>query len=736
MLIALCFVLPAALTAPEAVVDTPFLQEYHEAYAIRHDKEDEANDVRAILADPSGHIWAGAKTGLFRLEAGEHQWHGPIKDVPEGPVFDLLCDAAGTVWIAAWDGLYHGGAGGFEKSDIIRTPLAALCAHKDGIAAFGPEGWWLVKGDLMEHHDLPCARSIRAVMDDGQNGLWIATGMGLYHQHSAGGTLHQMSEEILSADVRGLAQTPEGTVWAGGLGGITVFKDGFRAGHFTPKEGLPEVHVNCVARGPDGRMWAGTNHGAARFDGKTWSLRHSRRWLLSDVVRDIAFDAEGTAWIATAKGVSAIRRRAMTFAEKAAYFQEVCLKRHVRKPWLVEKCSLPKPGDVSEWEPLDDDNDGQYTAMYLVAESFRYTATQDPGARENAHKAYEAMRFLQTVTETPGFVARTVIPITWNRMMDPNESYTEQEKAERRVIEPRNKPVEKRWHHNGLWRWKGDTSSDEMTGHFFGYGLYYDLAAEDAQKESVRDLVRRIMDHIIDHGFTLVDVDGAPTRWGLWDPEHLNNDPDWRAERGVNSVEILSYLKTTWHITGDDKYQREYLKLLNEHGYRENVRHAKTYELSWRTHIDDELLALAYPGLLLYETDPELRALYLESLEHWYAGVRNEQNAFVNMIYALLTGKDPQFDDTLFMLRDTPLDLVDWTIDNAKREDLQLQRNPIFEDVQTNRLLPPSERGVIRWDKNPWEAVQGGHGKTEWAPTFWLLPYWMGRHLGFIAPPP
>jgi hypothetical protein len=50
--------------------------------------------------------------------------------------------------------------------------------------------------------------------------------------------------------------------------------------------------------------------------------------------------------------------------------------------------------------------------------------------------------------------------------------------------------------------------------------------------------VRRIVDHIIAGGYTLRDTDGQPTRWGVWSPERLNHDPDWRLDRGVNSLEI------------------------------------------------------------------------------------------------------------------------------------------------------------------------------------------------------
>jgi hypothetical protein len=427
----------------------------------------------------------------------------------------------------------------------------------------------------------------------------------------------------------------------------------------------------------------------------------------------------------------------MTLAEKADYFLDVLYKRHVREPWFVEKCRLPTPGDTSVWEPEDDDNDGEYTGNYLVMESFRYATTKDPEARRNSNRAFEALRFLETVNGIQGFVSRTVIPATWDHMHDPNRTYTDRERAELRVRDPRYKPVETRWHPNpdGKWLWKGDTSSDEITGHFFAYLYYYDLVTEGTECEVVRDHVRRIMDYIIDHGYVLVEADGTHTRWGVWSPEKLNGDPDWRAERGINAAEILSYLKVSFHITGDEKFQKEYLSLLQNHGYALHVRHAKTYARAWNTHIDDSLLVEVFPGLLRCERDPLLTALYRSSLDHWYAGIQHERSPFFNFIYSSLTGRDPQISDSVEFLRDTPLDLINWRIDNSEREDLRAVRAPLLEEISTNRLLPPSERGVVRWDKNPWSIVQGDGGQTEWAPTFWLMPYWIGRYYGFIEAP-
>ena len=55
----------------------------------------------------------------------------------------------------------------------------------------------------------------------------------------------------------------------------------------------------------------------------------------------------------------------------------------------------------------------------------------------------------------------------------------------------------------------------------------------------------------------ILDLDGKPTTWGFWAPERLLREPD---ERALNSLQLLSFLKTTAHITRDPRYEAEYKK--------------------------------------------------------------------------------------------------------------------------------------------------------------------------------
>ncbi len=743
LLPAVCLLLGAVRPAlGEGIADEPFVQETCVRWSIGERAGD--HDVRAVAVAGDASIWAASATGVFRLAEEDasscrvagRTWRPVVPADQAGPAFDVMTDPGGTVWVAAWNGLYRSDGTRVVKVEGIDAPIAVLCATTSGVVALSPEGVWRIGDGQARREALPCSGTLRDATVDADGTIWIATDAGLYAWDGSSCRRLARDAGLLSANTTSVCVASDRALWLGGLGRVETMRDGKVVARYTPAEGLPSAVVRCVRVGPGGEVWAGTAIGAARFNGKRWSVRHSKRWLPHDEVRDIAFDRLGTAWIATGGGVSAIHRRKTTLAEKEKHYMQACQLRHVRRPGLVGKCRLETPGDLTTWRPLDDDNDGQYTAMYLAMESFRYAVTTSADARANARRAFEALRLLQTVTGTKGFVARTVIPATWKRMFDPNRKLSDRELAEQRVRDPRHKDVPVRWHPSadGTWLWKGDTSSDEITGHFFGYLVYYDLAADDAERRRVADHVRRIMDGIIEAGYVLKGVDGKHTRWAVWSPAKLNHDPDWQFERGINSVEILSFLKATYHMTGDERYQQCFLDLLGKHHYGRNVLEPRSTDPAWRTHIDDELLALAYPALLLHETDPELKRLFKTSLETWHPQCRADGCPYFDFTYVWLGGEGIDLTPAVRFLRTAPLDLIRWRIDNGMREDIRVVRRPELEALQTHRLPPADERGVMRWDKNPWLAVQGDGGGTESDGVYWLLPYWMGRYCGVIRP--
>ncbi|GAA4469099.1 hypothetical protein GCM10023189_55470 [Nibrella saemangeumensis] len=718
---------------PAYYQDTSFRQEYHEAYPVSRDADE--NNVRSIAVDNQSNVWIATASGVFRKASGQAGWQSMMAPADKGPAFAVAVDRQNTVWLGTWNGLYRYSNNRPERVAGPVAPISVLSPTAEGVYALGPHGVWLLTATGCEPKPYPIARSIRKAISDGSGGLWAASDVGLYHT-SAGATRHiYKKEDLLSAYVKGLALDKDGNLWAGGLGGVTILPANKQRRILKPEDGIPSSFVTCVEQAPDGTMWVGSEAGVVRFrpDGNR-SLLFSRRWLLDDHVNAIAFDPAGDAWIATPKGVSAIRRQEMSLAQKQDYFYDVLMKRHIRAPWIAGQCRLAVPGDVSSWQPEDDDNDGEYTGCYLTMESFRYAATKSPDAREKAAKAFRFLKLLQEVTGTDGFFARTIVPANWKaELHDPNRTFTDRQRADELVKEPRFKPVEIRWRKSkdGHWLWKGDTSSDELCGHMMGYFFYYELVADAAGKELIRRHVSKIMDYLIAHNYNFVDIDGTHTRWAVWSPDKLNRDPEWTPDRNQNSMELLAFLKLAYHMTGKQKYQSEYLRLIRDEGYLKNMAGIPNQNPAWFIYFDVMLAAYVYPILLKCEKDPELLAFYQQHMDQWFDRRRDDHNPLINFIYCYSRDKKEELTNSVNFLIDTPLDLVDWTIDHTRREDLRIVRTPVLDELQVDRLQPPSIRATIRWDKNPWTAVAGAPDR-EREPVFWLHPYWMGRYLGMI----
>ena len=727
-----CIPLAAGAAEFPPAPDTPFIQEYRDEVA--YPPEAGAAEVRAIVVNRDSNLWLASKTGVFERQGGA--WRKMLS----GSTYALAV-RDGDVWAGTWHGLYkiHAGEAG-PVADIPAVPVVALWADERGLIAATQSTLFEFDGAQWRTSPWTGSKAIRALTRDAAGGVWVATGMGAYYRQS--GEFREIYKEadLLAGDLRAVAVSPAGDVWLGGIAGLDVYRLGRRVEWHNTSDGMPNQEVRCLAVEPDGTVWAGTALGAVRRVGDRWSLRYSRRWLPSDDVRAIAVGRDKTVWVATTSGLSAIRRKRMTLAEKADHYLKICLARHVRAPYLVEQCDLKVPGDTEHYTPRDDDNEGGYTGLYLAMESYRYAMTKDPGALENARKAFRAMKFLQEVTGTSGFFARTVVPAEWTKIHDGNETIPAETRADRAVQNPRDKPLDNRWRRSadGKWLWKGDTSSDETTMHMFGYSVYYRLAADEAERSIIRDHVRRIVDYMIDGGFTFRDIDGRPTLWAVWSAEKLNGDPDWRAERWLNGLEILAYLHFAESVTGDAKYKLAARELIEKHHYDRYARHPLATEPSERTSFDQEL-AGAVLQLALQEQDPAMRPIYEEGLFFWWEHVRPEDSPFFNFLWASAahphSAGELNLDRAIDVLRDEPLDLVQWTVDSRKREDVRLLHQPMLDDTQVDRILPPSERATIRTDSNLYSAVRGEDGMSESSGVFWLIPYWMGRYQGYIQGP-
>lgn len=478
-------------------------------------------------------------------------------------------------------------------------------------------------------------------------------------------------------------------------------------------DGLPYGPAQLIRVNEDG-FWLGTAKGAIKKDA-SWRYYHGKRWLNNSHINDILILKNGAIWIATPDGINEIKKIKMTLAQKADIYERNIALRHNRRG-LINVSHLTVPGDLNTSYTRNEDNDGLWTSCYLAAECFRYGVTKSPEAKALAVRTFEALERLEAVTGISGYPAR---------------SYA---LASDTVVQSRS-PHPKHWHlsPDGKWQWLDDTSSDEITGHLFALTVFHELVADEQQKRRVTRLMNRILTHITDNNFHLIDIDGKPTRWGVWNPDSLNHSPNWMTERGLNSLQILSHLKTAGHYTSNPKFEAAYQTLVGKHGYAQNALQAKMYGAFQVSHSDDILNFFPYYGLLRFSVDDPNYDLYRKSLERSWNAVRNDHMPVWNIIASALLQKDCDLDIALKQLQDYPVDLVDWTMENSHRWDFQ--REPVlqrYRSAQSTRPVPTTESSVSRWNTNPKILDSGNGGKTEETGSYFLFAYWMGRYYGFF----
>jgi hypothetical protein len=616
----------------------------------------------------------------------------------------------------------------------------------------------------------PLVKSSNAVRDVAKRGdeIAVAADSGLYVGNGDEWTLAlpvQGKVRWAPHDVRAVAYDQSGQLWFASPQGVGCrIADGeWRL--YTGDDGLPFADFTCMASGPNG-VWFGTTNGAIRFSENRFEFRQGRRWLLGNHVRDIAVGPDGTAWFVTSGGVSRISSHGTSLADKAEFYLAE-IDRHHRYTSLgyVSWAYMDAPGAKSTAAARYTDNDGHYTGKYLAAVSLGYGATKDPKLRADAKSAFQALAFLSHVTEggthpaPKGFIARTVQAVS---EPDPNLDFDHSYDLRRNKADSLWKLIQPRWpvDETGEWYWKCDSSSDELDGHFFGYGTYYDHVCEsEEEKEEVRVVVRRIADHLREHNWCQVDHDGLPTRWGDFSPEKLNQNQFWWVERGLKSLSILTYLSVTHHITEDKQYRDAFWELAWKHGYAMNGLTQPKAMLSPGAfgQGDDSMAFMNYYHLLRYETDPALLDMFSYAV-YWHWQIEQyERNPLFNMIYAAcnrgtkltdqwgakdLSPTADWLDNAVFTLKKFPLDLVDWPMSNAHRIDIvplrQFTRGPGPGHIGTGSgvdgyTIPIDENHAVQSGQDPWVLTRKSDGTRLNTGVSFLLAYYMARVHGFIA---
>lgn len=136
-----------------------------------------------------------------------------------------------------------------------------------------------------------------------QGELWVGTPTGVYRYENHKLTWSAGKERLDFCDVRSIAETADGTVWFGMLGGgLGSLKHG-KLTQLRKGAGMVSDFVQCLYADHDGTLWIGTTDvGLARLKNGKISVIGSQQGLPSEAMSHIVDDEIGHLWIG-ARGI-------------------------------------------------------------------------------------------------------------------------------------------------------------------------------------------------------------------------------------------------------------------------------------------------------------------------------------------------------------------------------------------------------------------------------------------------
>ena len=276
--------------------------------------------VGAWFQGSDGGVWAGVnRGGLARLR--ERQFHviGSAEGLPARTALSVCADSNNAVWIGTAGGglcrwldgkLTHFAVGASASANFVFS----IFPQTDGgfwLSASEGEDLYQFRGGAVQRATWE-VHGIKSILTDHAGRVWMGTKAGIAVWSKNDRRILGTNDNALASAVRALAETPDGTVWAGADDGALYRCEPDGLQRFRPKDALAEQPIYSLWADHQGVLWAGTFRGGLlRFKNGTFSRITAKQGLPVDVICQILEDNNGRLWLGTHQGIYSLEKSAL-----------------------------------------------------------------------------------------------------------------------------------------------------------------------------------------------------------------------------------------------------------------------------------------------------------------------------------------------------------------------------------------------------------------------------------------
>jgi len=305
--------------------------------------------VRSLCEDHEGNIWVGTGAGLDALRPRKVQMLNPPDDWQGRAVLSFVVGQGGDAWVGTEGaGLYHLQGSQWtnftEANGLSNLFVWAVLKTKPGDLFVGTWGGGLLvkSGDRFEARgEFGRVTAPVVALYEGRGGeLWVGTTLGLHRFEGGKQTWFAGKEKLGSPDVRAIAETPDGALWFGMLGGgLGCLKDGALK-QFRKQDGLSSDFVLALYAEADGTLWVGTSdNGLCRLRDGKFATISSPQGMLASIISQIADDGEGNFWLGSHHGILRVSKADLNRCANGEAKTVRCLSYGKAEGLASQKCS-------------------------------------------------------------------------------------------------------------------------------------------------------------------------------------------------------------------------------------------------------------------------------------------------------------------------------------------------------------------------------------------------------------